>query len=87
MGMKYTKVKSISYQANSHKNLILRQRFAVRFLNLNLYGKVIINIDETWIGQTDFRRRKWSFIHQPDSVAKKNVQPRISMIAALTSTG
>ena len=83
LGMGYKKKKAISWQANSPKNLILRQQFADHFLKLNLYEKLIINIDETWIGQTDFRRRKWTFLHQPDSVPFKRVQPRISLIAAL----
>ena len=73
MGMRFKKVKEISYQANSPKNLILRQQFADTFLKMNLYEKLIINVDETWVGQTDFRRRKWRFMHQSDSVPKKQV--------------
>ena len=71
MGMKYKRVKEISFQANSPRNLILRQRFAVAFLKLDLYGKIIINIDETWLGMTDFRKQKWTFMDRPDSVKKK----------------
>ena len=36
---------------------------------------------------SDFRRRKWTFLKRPDSVPKKNVQPRLSMIAALDTSG
>ena len=50
LGMRYRKVKAISWQANSPKNLILHQQFALHFLKLNLYDKVILNVDETWIG-------------------------------------
>ena len=87
MLMKYKKVKVISFQANSPKNLILRRQFAETFLMLDLYGKRIINVDETWVGETDFRRRRWTFTHQSDSVPKKQVQPRISLIAALDTKG
>ena len=54
---------------------------------MDLYSKVILNVDETWLGMTDFRRRKWTFTHHPDSVRKKQVQPRISMIAGLDTRG
>ena len=87
MGMKYKRVKEISYQANSIRNLVLRQQFALTFLKLNLYGKIIINIDETWLGMTDFRKMKWKFMDRPDSIKKKQLQPRISMITGLESTG
>ena len=38
------------------KNLILRQQFAKAFMELDLKKKVIINVDETWLGMSDFRR-------------------------------
>ena len=36
---------------------------------------------------SDFRYQKWTFIHRPDSVRKKQVQPRISMITGLDTRG
>ena len=36
---------------------------------------------------SDFRRMKWTFMDRPDSVKKKQMQPRISMITGLDSTG
>jgi hypothetical protein len=31
----------------------------MQYINLMKEGKTIINIDETWLGMTDFRRMKW----------------------------
>jgi len=87
MGMRFKKTKGISWQANDPKNLMCRHQFAQEFLKLDLYSKVILNVDETWLGMTDFRRRKWTFTHFQDSVRRKQVQPRISMIAGVDTRG
>ena len=71
MGMRYKRVKEISWKANDPKNLILRQQFAVAFLDMDLNQKLVINVDETWLSMSDFRRMKWTFTDRPDSVKKK----------------
>ena len=50
-------------------------------------GKRIINVDETWLGMTDFRRRMWSEKRKPASVVQLQMVPRISMIMGLDSAG
>ena len=49
--------------------------------------QVIINVDETWLGMSDFRRCKWRSPCSGNSVAKLQISPRISMIVALDSGG
>lgn len=49
--------------------------------------KYIINIDETWLGMSDFRRMKWKVKGSTNSVPKLQVQPRMSMILGLDTTG
>ena len=85
--MRYRKVNPLTINTNSERNLILRQQFALAFLKLDLSKKTIINIDETWLGMSDFRRRKWALPKSTDSVERALIQPRISMIAALHSDG
>lgn len=86
--MKFQKIQPISWMANSHRNLILRQQFAISLLNA-LRGKytTVINVDETWLGMTDFRRMKWREKGTTNSVPAKQVVPRISMILALDMKG
>ena len=50
-------------------------------------GKIIINIDETWIGATDFRRRKWRLPGSTNSVPTGFVLPRLSVILGLDTLG
>ena len=59
LGLKYKKVKRVMYTANREKNLVLRYEYAKVLIGLLESRTRIINIDETWIGESDFLRRKW----------------------------
>ena len=59
MHMAYKKVHGVALHTNSVNNLVLRQRFAIELLAQYRAGKTILNIDESWLGMSDFRRRKW----------------------------
>ena len=87
LGMSYRKIKFMSIHTNSEKNLVLRQRFAIEFLELMKKGKRIINIDETWLGQTDFRKMKWRVKGTTNPVGMVQMVPRISMIVGLDTDG
>ena len=87
MKLSYKKVKNISMQTNSERSLVLRQQWAVSFLNLPLKHKNVWNIDETWIGLSDFRRMHWRPMDRNWSVRAKAVIPRISMITAVDKFG
>ena len=50
-------------------------------------GKRIINIDETWIGEMDFRRMKWRRRGESNTIGSKDVSPRLSMLAAIDNYG
>ena len=67
--MKFKKIIPVAWTANSPRNLILRQRFALAFLEINLEKKIVVSLDETWIGMSDFRRRKWCAPGKINSVA------------------
>ena len=85
--MRYRKVIPISMTANSPRNLVLRQQFALRLFEVLAVGKRVINVDETLLGQTDFRRRKWMAPSTSNSVAMKAMRPRLAMIVGLCTRG
>ena len=87
MQMSYKKISPVSIRANSTKNLVSRQQFALKFLELLQSKKVIINIDETWLGMMDFRRMKWTPKHSTNSVPQLQLSPRITMILGLDTNG
>ncbi len=50
-------------------------------------GKRIINIDETVISSVDYRRKKWRQHGTTNSIPTKQINPRISLIAAMDTEG
>jgi hypothetical protein len=87
LGMTFKKIKDISTNENSVRSLILRQQFAIKFIELAMRKKRIINIDQTWLGMEDFRKFKWKHPDYSNSIPKKSMMPRISMILALDNFG
>ena len=87
LGMRFSKLKKLPNQANSLRNLHMRQKFGMKVIDLLFEGKRILNIDETWIGQTNFRRQAWRGPLNPESERINPVQPRITMIVALDNHG
>lgn len=85
--MKYRRVQHIALSANSQRSLVLRQQWAVKLLEQDLDNICICNLDETWLGMSDFRRMKWQFPDSNNSVAAFQVTPRVTMMTAITSDG
>ena len=87
MNIKYMKVKQVAPQANSDRSLVLRQRWAMNFLEQDWRHKNVVNIDETWLGMCDFRRMHWRPGDRNYSTKVKGLTPRISMITAVDKMG
>ena len=84
---RFTKVKKLPLQANSTRNLYLRKEFAKKMLDLLSDEKRILNVDETWVAATNYRRRVWHPKNQPSSQKINPVAPRITMITAVDNYG
>ena len=50
-------------------------------------GYTFLNIDETWLGMSDFRRMKWRDKGTSNSVPTVVMAPRISMIVGVDTNG
>ena len=61
LSMSYRKIRSQAINFNSDRNIYLRQAWAMRYLRSDIRGKVIMNIDETWLNMSDYRQMKWGF--------------------------
>ena len=87
IGARFKPIKKIPFLGNSKRCLLLRQHYA-RFMIDQLQTKCrIINVDQTWIGDTNYTRRRWRFRNQVNTVCDKRVNPRISMLMAISTEG
>ena len=86
-GLTYKKVMFTAYLANSERSLVLRQKFAKMMLPLLASGKRIINVDESSIPFLDFRRHKWCPVGQRNTISKKDLSPKVNLIAAIDTNG
>ena len=50
-------------------------------------GKRIINVDESWVAETQFNRRMWCPTKAPCTITDKAINPRLALIAALDTDG
>ena len=87
LGLSYRKVKKVAVQANSERCLVLRQQYAVTMLPLLTKGVRVINVDETWLNESNFTRRCWLPKSSPGTETLRTITPTLSMIAALDTEG
>ena len=85
--MGYRRATTVPIQTNIERCLVLRQQYALKMLPLLESGRRIINVDESWLGQTRFVRRHWVPADSAGSISDKEVRPRISLIVALDTEG
>jgi chlorite dismutase len=66
---------------------VIRQKYAKKMLGLLDEGYIILNVDQSWLNMMDFRHRKWVVKDQRNSLAFKQVKPRLSVLAAIDTQG
>ena len=87
LGMGYRRASTTPIQSNSERCLVLRQQYALKMLPLLKSKKRIINVDESWLNHSRFIRKVWVPSDGTGSYSSKQIQPRISLIAALDTDG
>ena len=83
----YRRAKKIPMQANLQRCKVLRQQYALSLLSLLASGKRVIQVDETWLNETNFTRRTWSRQGSANTVPIRAISPSLSLIAALDTDG
>ena len=86
-GLSYRRIKRVPFAGNSEKNRVLRSLYAQKMLQIYSQGRHVVNIDETWVPETDFRRRCWNARGGANSMAEQSMGHRVNMIAAVSSEG
>ncbi len=87
MGLSFRRVRKVPVQANLDRCLVLRQQYALTMLSLLGSGKRVINVDETWLAESNYIRKAWCRPGTPGTVATSSIQPRLSMVTALDTDG
>ena len=73
MGLKYKRCTKLTHRGNDERNLVLRQQFALRLLELMKQKKRILNVDETWISGFKNIICKWRAPGTSNGVPSKQV--------------
>ncbi len=87
MGMRYKRVVKTAIQTNTEASLVKRQASAMVLLTEMQRGKRILNLDESWVGEMDFRKLKWRRRGESNTISSKEVTPRLTLIAAIDNFG
>ena len=53
--MRYKKVQRVAFLGNSNRSLFLRKKCAQKMLSILNEGKTVVNIDESWLSESDFK--------------------------------
>ena len=85
--MKYKSLKKVPFQGNSNRCLVLRMLYAQKMLAILHSGKTVYNVDETFLNETCFKRKKWCQKGEANTFGAKMLGHRISMVVALGSDG
>ena len=87
LGLGYRRARQVPIQGNSERCLVLRQQYSLKMLALLEEGTRIINVDESWLNDTNFTRKIWCPADAPATITQQSVTPRLTLIAALDTEG
>ena len=85
--LSYRKVKKVSYSGNSEYNRVRRFLYAQKMLELYSQGQHVVNVDESWLPESDFSRKNWDKRGDSHSIPANPLGRKINMIAAVSSEG
>ena len=83
----YRKAKKVEPRTNTENSLVHRQKYAKTMFDLLIKGKRIINVDESFIDQSNYTRRSWSHKKYRGSVKSTNMKESLKIFASLDTDG
>ena len=86
-GMSYRKARVISHHTNAPKNLILRQMWAIKFLQLLESDVELWNVDQSAITSMQVTKRGWFGKGESGNVSGKQLRARINLTVAISTRG
>ncbi len=87
LDLKYSKIRKVPYQANLEDRLVLRHLYARKAFELLQTDARLFTIDESWLNDLSWNQRQWHAHGARNSVGKKTVSPRLSLIVAIDNRG
>ena len=87
LNMTYTQVKFLSVKANAPRSLVVRSLYARKLLDLLKQNFRVVNVDESFLNVSDFRKRKWNRKSESNSQPKHIISPRLTLISAVDTDG
>lgn len=87
LNVMYRRIKKIPFHGNRTRCLVLRQQYAMFMLHQLSEGKRVINIDQSWLNETQFVRRCWRKRGEPNTMSQWAMNPRISVLMAIDTAG
>jgi hypothetical protein len=87
LGLRYRKIRRQPIQTNSERCLVQRQQYALRMLDTLSSGKRVLNVDESWLSETEYSRRMWYPTSSEATLPDKPLSKRHSLIVALDTEG
>lgn len=85
--MSFTKVWYLALRANAPRSLTVRSLYAQEMMKLLDQGYRVINCDQSWLNESDFRRHRWNRKGGLHSQPKHVVSPRLSVFAGIDTAG
>ena len=87
LGLRYRKIRRQPIQTNSERCLVQRQQYALRMLDVLATGKRVLNVDESWLSDSEYSRRMWYPTSPEANFPDKPLSIRHSLVFALDTEG
>ena len=85
--MTFKKIKKVPFQGNNERCKVLRRLYAESILDVISKGYRVINVDESFLIESDFRSRLWKKHGLSSSLPLVPLTLKVNMIAALDTEG